>query len=213
MSVRLRAPGPFEPFAEETISHRQVPVWYHLYRPRSRIRAHSFNPGLGNTRFAPIYALARKSVGTYYAASTPRAAYLESILHDVSLEPPGIVDLEVLGSYRIATITLPDAVRCVSFHTPFLPRLKITRTQLIDSPASCYPETRAWAQAAFNQRRRAQGVAYTSRRDDAARCVMLFEQRFRTKPIIKVLADEPMDVAPRRVEFRALVRSLKLHEI
>jgi hypothetical protein len=101
----------------------------------------------------------------------------------------------------------------VSFHTPFLPRLKLTRAQLVDSPSACYPETRAWAQAAFTQNRHAQGIAYTSRRDDGGRCIMLFEQRFRAKPIIKVLAEEAMDAPPRRAQFRALVRVLKLHEI
>ena len=75
------------------------------------------------------------------------------------------------------------------------------------------PETRAWAQAAFNQRRDAQGIAYTSRRDDAGRCIMLFEPRFRVRPIINVLADEVMELPPRRAEFLALVRALKLHEI
>jgi hypothetical protein len=213
MSCGLPAPGVAEPFVEETITHTQVRVWYHLYRPSARIKADSFNPGLGDTRFAPLAATRKKVVSTYYAASTPRAAYLESILHDVSLEPPGVVDLDTLRSYRIATIELPAAVRCVSFHTPFLPRLKLTRAQIIDSPSACYPETRAWAQAAFRQRQNAQGIAYTSRRDDAGRCIMLFEQRFRAKSIIKVRADEAMDLPPRRAEFRALVRALKLHEI
>lgn len=212
MSCGLPAPRRAEAFAEEVITHADVPVWYHVYRPSARIHGHSFNPGLGDTRFAPLTGVRGKPVATYYAAATPRAAYLESILHDVSLEPPGVVDLAALGTYRIATIELPARIRCVSFHTPFLPRLNLSRSQLIDSPSLCYPETRAWAQAAFDQRRRAQGVIYSSRRDDAARCVMLFEQRLRVKSI-KVLADEAMDIAPRRAEFRVLVRALKLQEI
>jgi hypothetical protein len=208
MICGLGAPRKREAFVEETIRRSEVAVWYHVYRPSARIKAQTFNPGLGDTRFAPL-----TGTSTYYAASTARAAYLESILHDVSLQPPGVVDLDVLRTYRIATVELPNTVRCVSFHTPFLPRLKLTRAQLIDSPAVCYPETRAWAQAAFDQRLKAQGIAYTSRRDDAGRCLMLFGKRLRTRASLRVLVDEATDIVPRRVEFLALVRMLKLHQI
>jgi hypothetical protein len=214
VSCGIRLPGANEPFAEETITRAEVAVWYHGYSVAThRIKADSFNRGWGNTRFAPLRATATAPLGTCYAASTPRAAYLESILHDVSLEPPGVVDLDALRHWRLASIALPAKVRCVSLHTPFLPRLKLTRAQLIDSPAACYAETRAWAQAALDQRAGAQAIVYGSRRDDAARCIVLFQQRFRAANIVRVLADEPMDLPSRRAEFRALVRALKLDEI
>ena len=93
-------------------------------------------------------------VGTCYAATSERAACLESVLHDLPLDPPGVFSLADLAHYRIAALKLDDAIQCVSFHTPFLPKLHLTRGQLIDSEAACYPETRAWAQAAFDQRPR-----------------------------------------------------------
>jgi hypothetical protein len=76
----------------------------------------------------------------------------------------------------------------------------------------CYPETRAWAQAAYLQCPDAQAIAYGSRRDDAARCVMLFRQRLPSTPF-SVLTTESLAIGPRRDEVLALIRRLQLHEI
>jgi hypothetical protein len=40
-------------------------------------------------------------VGTWYAATSERAACLESVLHDVPLDPPGVFSLADLAHYRI----------------------------------------------------------------------------------------------------------------
>jgi hypothetical protein len=109
-------------------------------------------------------------------------------------------------------LRLPASLQYVSFHTPFLPRLGITREQLIDSLPACYGQTRRWAQAAYLQRATAQAIGYGSRRDDSARCLLLFRQRLPDPPF-QVLGEEPLAVAPRRAELLSLVRSLKLHEV
>lgn len=51
---------------------------------------------------------------------------------------------------------------------------------LVDSPPKGSPPTTAWAQAAYLQQLAAQGIGYGSCRHDAARCLMLFGQRFQT---------------------------------
>lgn len=151
-------------------------------------------------------------VHTYYVASTPAAAYMESVLHDVPLSPPGLFELASLRHFHLVTLQLPERLRYVSFHTPYLPRLGITRAQLIDSLPAHYPATRQWAQAAFLQCPEAQAIGYGSRRDDAGRCLMLFGQRLPSPPF-EVLKVEPLAVGARRTEVLRLVRSLKLHEV
>ena len=109
-------------------------------------------------------------------------------------------------------LRLPDPLRYVSFHTPYLPRLGITRTQLIHSLPAFDGQTRLWSQAAYLQCGSAQAIGYGSRRDDSARCLMLFGQRLPAPPF-EILGDEPMAIGSRRTELLALVRSLGLHEV
>lgn len=210
----LPVPRPAEDFTLRPVSRREVPVWYHAYCTAVHpVRADSFNQGWGSTRFAPLRQADGSPVHTWYAASTPEGAFMESLLHDVPLAPPGLFEVASLAHWHLATVALPEPLTAVSFHTKDLPRLQgLTRAQLIDSLPLCYPETRAWAQAAFDQCPAAQAIAYTARRDDAARCVMLFGQRLAASPLT-VLADEPLALGVRRAEVLALVRSLRLHEV
>lgn len=210
----LRAPDLSEDFELRELTLADVAEWYHVYCTRAHptTRADTFAEGWGDTRFAPIATEAGTPVHTYYVASTPEAVYMESVLHDVALAPPGMFEVASLRHYHLVRLRLPASLQYVSFHTPFLPRLAITRAQLIDSLAACYGQTRAWSQAAYLQRASAQAVGYGSKRDDAARCLMLFKQRLPDPPF-EILGEEPLAVGRRRAELLALVRSLKLHEV
>lgn len=213
MSCSLPGPGEHEPFSIGTVTRAEVPVWYHVYCTKTHpTKADTFSRGWGDTRFAPISTDAGHPVHTYYAASTSECAFMESVLHEIPLSPPGVLDVSELQHYHLAQVVLPDPLTCVSFHTPYLPALGLTRSQLIDSLPACYPETRAWAQAAYRQEATAQAIAYGSRRDDSARCLMLFGQRL-PKPPISVLATQPLALSPRREELLALVRRLKIRVI
>jgi hypothetical protein len=210
----LREPGAAEDFELRELSRDHVAEWYHVYGTRSHpeTRADTFAKGWGDTRFAPIEAETGAPVHTYYVASTPEAAYLESVLHDVALAPPGLFESASLSHFHLVRLRLPAALRYVSFHTPYLPRLGIERAHLIDSLPVCYRQTRRWSQAAYRQRPDAQAIGYGSRRDDSARCLMLFKQRLPDPPF-ELLHEEPLALGARRAEVLALVRSLKLHEI
>lgn len=215
MSCGLPVPGPAEDFTVRTVTSEEVGVWYHVYNTLAhpRTTALTFAEGWGNTRFAPIAQADGTAVHTYFVASTTEAAYLESVLHDVALSPPGIFELDKLRCYYLAKLELSPSVQCVSFHTHDLPRLQqMSRAQTADSLPACYPETRAWAQAAYLQKPDAQAISYGSKRNDSGRCLMLFKQRMPDPPF-QVLAVEPVAIGARRVEILALVRSLKLHEL
>lgn len=214
MTGTLPAPGAAEDFTMLPLAPAEVPIWYHVYSTErfAGTTANSFAKGWGDTRFAPLAQADGTPVHTFYAASTPEVAYLESVLHDVALAPPGMFEVARLRHYFLAQVRLAAPLQCVQFHTPYLPRLGLTRAQLIDSPPACYAHTRAWAQAAYLQRPAAQAIAYGSRRHDAGRCLVLFQQRL-PEPPFDVIADEWLAVGRRRAEVLALVRSLALHEV
>ena len=213
MTCSIHQPGVSEPFTLDTVTRAQVPVWFHVYCTKEYpTRPDTFAQGWGDTRFAPISTGSGSPVHTYYAASTLECAYMESVLHEILLSPPGVLDVSELQYYHLAQVTLTDPLTYVSFHTPYLPQLGLARTELIDSLPGCYPETRPWAEAAYQQQPRSQAIGYGSRRDDSARCLILFEQRLPSPPI-SVLKTEALALPPRRQEVLALVRRLKIREI
>jgi len=213
VSCGIPTPRPSEPFTLVSVTRVEVPVWFHVYCTKNHpTKADTFSRGWGDTRFAPISTESGTPVHTYYAASTPECAYMESVLHEIPLAPPGQFDVSELQYYHLAQVQLPDPLDCVSFHTPYLPALGLKRAELIDSLPACYAETRPWAEAAYRQQPDAQGIAYGSRRDDAARCLMLFGQRLPDPPLA-VLQIEPLAVSPRREEVLTLIRRLKIREI
>ena len=52
---------------------------------------------------------------------------MESVLHEIPLSPPGQFDVSELQYYHLAQVQLRDPLDCVSFHTPYLPALDLTR--------------------------------------------------------------------------------------
>ncbi|MEX3953416.1 RES family NAD+ phosphorylase [Paraburkholderia sp. EG287B] len=206
-------PGGAEAFTVVSVTWEDVPVWYHAYctHPHATT-ATTFAQGWGNTRFAPISCPDGSPVHTYYAASSFACVVMESLFHDVPLSPPGVFDLDRLTHFRLARLTIPDPIQCVSFHTPHLPALDLTRADLIDSLPAVYDSTRKWSQAAYNQCPGAHAIAYGSRRDDSGRCVMLFGQRLPSSRLT-VVSDESMAVEPLRTKVLQLADSLNLNVI
>jgi hypothetical protein len=156
-------------------------------RPRAWWRVHSaayrpaqFHPGgSGDARFSPIHTAAGVAIPTLYAASTLVGALMESVFHDVPT-PPGDAALD-LGRVRdeqlvVSRIRPKRVVRLVDLSTKGLKRLGLTRAELIDTPVSRYPETRARA-VRFHGASKAQGLTWISRQDDEARALVLFGDR------------------------------------
>ena len=75
------------------------------------------------------------------------------------------------------------------------------------------PLAEAAAQASFDQRPSTQGIVWGSRRDDSARCLMLFQQRFHGSPIQEVLHETPLASPPQREQFVDLALRLGIHLI
>jgi hypothetical protein len=178
MKRLLRAPTDAEPFTEDILAANQHD-WFHVYSTATcpGAQADSFNLDWGRSRFSPLMDARGDPVPTYYLASTIEGAIMESVLHDVSLHPPGTFEKAQLVHYYLVHLRFPDALRFVNLHTPYLPKLGITRNQLVDSSPRHYDETREWARTAYLRCPNAQAIGYGSRRDDSARCLMLFGNR------------------------------------
>lgn len=210
----LRPPSAAEWFTTVRINAAEVPRWYHIYSTETHRTndARTFSHGWGDTRFSPITDAAGEFVDTYYLASTVAGAYMESILHDVPI-PGGVLQTSKLAYCHLAEIELTGALTAVSFHSNYLGKMGLSRVGLIECLPDEYVRTRPWAQAAYRQVSGAQAIAYGARRDDSARCLMLFRQRMSAVPF-RVISDECVADAPaRRQAIIALAVSLGLHVI
>ncbi|MGV3652606.1 MAG: RES family NAD+ phosphorylase [Noviherbaspirillum sp.] len=208
MKRLLRAPADAEPFTGDALPANQHD-WFHVYSTATypETRADSFNLGWGRSRFSPLTDARGEPVPTYYVASTIEGALMESMLHDVSLDPPGTFEKAQLLHYHLVHLRFPYTLRLVNLHTPYLPKLGITRTQLVDSSPRHYGETREWARAAYLQCPDAQAIAYGSRRDDSSRCLMLFGNRLTTGKFM-IMSDDCLAYGPQRQLALNLMRRL-----
>jgi len=203
-------PSGSDPF---TVTSEAGNIWYHVFcNEKHPIDERTFNEGWGDTRFSPIFEDDCKTpVHTYYLASTPEGAIMESLLHDVPLNSPGSIELNLLSSFYVVTLALVANIDIVNLHSKFLPKLGLSRSQLIESLPPCYPETRLWAKAAYLQTITAQGIGYGSRRDDSARCLMIFRQRLvglELEPTFNIVDVECLAANPRRAEVFQLAKRL-----
>lgn len=209
----IRAPDAREPFNVIPLNAARHPVWYHVYSTAAYPKNGplTFSQGSGNARFSPLKPPGREAIATYYVADSVEAALVESVLHDVVLGVKGVkVGLDLLEHQHLATVKLTKNLRLVSFQSVDLNPLGLTREQLIASLPVDYPHTRRWAQAAFDACPKAQGLIWTSRRDDRARCLMLFQERL-PKNALKTRAEpEDLWLAPRRSEFIALCKRMSI---
>jgi hypothetical protein len=179
-----RRPAPPAPTARNA-----APVLLEV-TPRELWRVHAgqysaeqFHPGgSGNARFSPIADSRGKAIPTLYAASSVAAALMETVLHDVPT-PPGdyILDLARLeeAALCVSVIQSRRPLLLIDLSTKGLQRLGLTRRDLIDTPVRAYPTTRAWATWFHYVSPTAQGLVWTSRKDDDAKCILLYGDRVR----------------------------------
>jgi RES domain-containing protein len=162
------------------------------YAPRE------FHPGgAGNARFSPLSTAHGKAVPTLYAATSVAAALMETVFHEVPT-PPGdyLLDLAKLEQQAlcVSTVRPVTPLLLVDLSTKGLQRLGLKRTDLIDTPPRAYPHTRAWAAWFHREQPTAQGLLWTSRKDDEAKSLMLFGDRIRASSLTMVTPAQPIHV-------------------
>jgi RES domain len=178
---------------------------------QARYRPAQFHPGdTGNARFSPIVRSDGRAIPTLYAASTLEGALMETVFHDIPTPPRGyILDLDQLEEQEISVsqIAPKAALKLVDLSTKGLQRLGLTRSKLIDTSVRSYPATRAWAQWFRERLPKAQGLLWTSRRDDDAKALVLFGDRIRERAF-EVKVDRESLVRGRRGELLRLAEHI-----
>lgn len=123
-----------------------LPVGHLIYRVLSaHRRATDFNPGVGAaTRFGffgdPV-------VPIMYAADTEDAAIAETLLHDIP-QRGGVLPYDQYAGKVLVRLRITKRIHVGVLHGNELRRLKVTAAELTSSPASSYPSTVRWAEAA-----------------------------------------------------------------
>lgn len=139
--------------------------------------ATDFNPGKGSSRFAP-FAIGGASVPTAYAATSFECAAFETIFHDI--EPAASFKSVFWSAIEVliySQLRLARDVRLASLFSADLHKFGIERTNLIDTPKTAYPQTRAWSAAIHEAKAAPEGMIWTSKRYDEERAMMLFGSR------------------------------------
>ncbi len=157
-----------------------------------------FNPTDSPGRFRPIY-VAGRVVPTLYGAADAETALAEGLLRGVSALRSGrrrrLYRAQVEG-HRIVTLRCEDELRLARLHGAGLQRLGLTRQNVIDTEESEFPYTATWARALWGSKPRPHGIVWTSRQNDSARAMILWENRVRAASLAVLDHPVALDVDP-----------------
>ena len=155
-----------------------LPVGAVLWRIHAEsLAGDTFNPGFGFSRFAPI-GLVRKRVPTAYAADGFEAAVYETIFHDLDpAQPFKTYPLSKLAEVRCSVLRVTSPLALRSFLAPDLMKLGLARSQLIDTPAREFPDTRRWSAALHHKDVATHGMVWESRAYPSSLAMMFFGDR------------------------------------
>lgn len=133
----------------------------------------------GNARFSPLRGPDGAVVPTIYAGTTLAVSLMETVLHDVPSPSAGfILTLNpATETRRVAQLTCRGKLRLADFTSLGLRRLGMDRADVIDCDKAGYHSTRQLAEWVYAKRPDLQGIWWTSRQDDRAQAVALFEPR------------------------------------
>lgn len=127
----------------------------------------SFNPGFGDTRFAPIGRSTGHAIPTLYGGVDDVGVLLETVFHDVHHQVADRVIYEALvRRWGLAFVRLPRALTVIDLRDGALAAAGLTRGQLVTTTAEHYPCTRVWSRWLHDQRvegRHPDGLLWHSR--------------------------------------------------
>jgi len=111
-----------------------------------RFGCNEFNPGRGDTRFAPVVTTGEGPIPTLYCGSDQVVVLLESVLHDIhQAVSDRIVYEAVLRNWGLVRVRLPRDILLVDLRNAALARNRIARKSLVATTADHYPCTRQWS--------------------------------------------------------------------
>lgn len=158
-------------------------------------QADQFNPSSeGNARFSPLLDSNGTLIPTLYAGTTLDCALMETVFHDVPFQAGFKVLSKAshVNGQVSSIICCPRALRLIDLTSIALKKLGVRRNGLIDTEASEYSITRQWAARFYVDHEDAEGLLWTSRQDDRAQALMLFEPRLKGLAFLPVAGPEPL---------------------
>lgn len=151
--------------------------------------------GLGNARFSPLIDPASgRVIPTLYAASAPRGAIAETVLHNVPMPSTGYLhDLEadLRSTLHLSRLHLP-ALDLVNLTATGLRAAGLEPHDLFAAEQIDYPRTRRWSLWIWQHLPAAQGLLWMSRRDNRHQVMMLFGDRIAPGQIIDARDTRPI---------------------
>jgi hypothetical protein len=170
------------------------------YAPRKLWRVYSRRFGAvgfngtspGNARFSPLEH-GGAVVPTLYAGTTPEVALMETVLHDLPLHSAGhsVQIEERVDSRRVSSFTPSRELTLVDLSTLGLRKLGLSRSDVIDCEKVEYLVTRRLATWLYENAPMAHGLLWTSRQDDRAQALILFETRLASVALDVQEEDQP----------------------
>ena len=160
-------------------------LWWRVYsQPHG---ATGFNKAdKGNARFSPIKDAEGKVIPTLYAGSTPAVALMETVLHDLPWPSDGYI-LAMPPPHnelrRMACLVNVKPLQLADFTALGLRKPGLKKSRIIETDKTHYPYSRSVASWLYNNRPDLQGILWSSRQDDRAQAVVLFEPRLKATPM------------------------------
>lgn len=174
-------------------------AWYrvHEFDPATgRYAPQAFNDsGRGNARFSPLVDPASgRVIPTLYAASTPRGAIAETVLHNVPNPSTGYLhDLaaDKAGPLHLSRLALPE-LDVVNLTSTGLQAVGLQPHQLFATEQIDYPRTRRWSLWIWQHMPHAHGLFWMSRRDNRHQVLMLFGDRLAAGSVLDASDTRPI---------------------
>jgi hypothetical protein len=131
----------------------EIPAYQPFYTAyRSQHWPAVFNPGVGDTRFAPLQGADGSAVATLYGAATRTVSLLENVFHEVHAGGGRLISTAVdLAGRGLVELRRPAPLRLIDLSDVALERLGLgipgyltVRSRLVATGPEHYPCTREW---------------------------------------------------------------------
>ncbi len=147
-----------------------------------------FNPGFGDTRFAPFDDSTGRRIPAMYLADTEIAALLETVFHDVHQVSDRNIYEQDLRERALVHVQVPQRAWLVDLRDPALAAAGTQRDELVSTSAEHYPCTRRCAAQLHGRSidgRAVQGLVWHSRQAEVLgrppeQVAVLFGDRYGT---------------------------------
>lgn len=147
--------------------------------------ANAFNPGFGQGRFHPFHKQAGRMVPTLYASDQIDGALSETVFRGI----PSVGSLRGIRKQNLAGLVLSTLrptrdLRLADLRGHGLRRLGLQRNQLLETEASHYQQSAAWAGALHRADTTLDGLIWVSRQFDTATVMVLFGDRVKRRSLV-----------------------------